>query len=269
MKKEKPKISVIMAAYNSEKFIKSSIESILNQTLQDFELIVINDFSKDKTEKIVKNIQKVDSRIVLINNKKNSGPAISRNNGLKKARGKYIAILDSDDLSMSKRLEIEYNYLEKNKDIFLVGSSAIFIDENNNIISKYPKYNHPEILMWRMPKSCSIIHSSVMYRNERFFYDENFPCAQDYKFYLDLIKNGKKITNLPYYLIKYRISPNSISNLKKQNQIKLRNKLKKDYAYLSNRVSNYKKLLFYVFLVYFYLKTFFMKRGIFIKNVQK
>lgn len=268
MKKKGPKISVIMAAYNSEKFIESSIKSILNQTLKDFELIVINDCSKDDTKKMVEKMKKIDNRIILINNQKNSGPAVSRNNGLKNARGKYIAILDDDDLSHPKRLEIEYNYLEKHKDIFLTGSSAVYIDERGKTLCKYLKYNHPDILMWRMPKSCGIVHSSVMYRNEGFFYDKNFPCAQDYKFYLDLIKNGEKVTNLPYFLVKHRVTQNSISVAKKGLQTKLANKLRRDYAYLSNRISSFKKIFYGFFLLYFYLKTFFMKRGIFVKDAK-
>ena len=125
-----PKISVIMPTYNSESFLRESIDSILNQTFKDFELIVIDDCSTDSSLKIIKEYKRKDNRIFFLKNDKNLGHNKTRNKGLKIAKGKYIAILDSDDISLEKRLEIQYAYLEKNPHIFLVGSSAIYIDEN-------------------------------------------------------------------------------------------------------------------------------------------
>jgi glycosyltransferase involved in cell wall biosynthesis len=134
--KKNPKISVITAVYNGERFLVKTIESILNQTFKNFEYILINDCSKDKSLKIMKEYKKKDKRIVLINNKKNIGSASSRNLGLKMARGGYIAILDHDDLALPERLEKEQNYLEKNPDIFLVSGQSINIDEFGNETTK-------------------------------------------------------------------------------------------------------------------------------------
>lgn len=267
MKKE-PKVSVIMAAYNSEKFIEESINSILNQSFKDFELIIINDKSKDNTRNIVEGMQKRDPRIILINNKKNGGPAKSRNNGLKIAKGKYIAILDSDDLSEKRRLETQYNYLEKNPNIFLVGSSAIFIDEGGRRLYKFKKYNRPKILSWRLPKSCGIIHSSVMYRNEGFLYDETFPCAQDYKFYLEALSKGKILTNLPYFLTKYRVSKGSISSSKKKEQIYYREKVKRKYSFLRKKIGVFRKIAYSFFIIFFYILNFPAKKGWFFKKIK-
>src|SRR3989344_9200868 len=113
--KIKPKISVIMSAYNVEKYIAESIESILNQTFRDFELIIINDASTDKTLDIIKGFMKKDKRLKLINNKKNLYATISRNKALRIAKGVYIAIQDSDDISLPNRLEVQKNYLDKKK----------------------------------------------------------------------------------------------------------------------------------------------------------
>jgi len=260
------KISVIMAVYNSEKFLNESINSILNQTFKNFEFIIINDCSTDNSLKIIKEFIKKDKRIKLINNKKNFGAAGTRNKGLKIAKGKYIAILDSDDLALKKRLEIQFNYLEKNPHIFLVGSSAIYIDEKGKEIRRFRKYNDYKILAWRLPKSCSIIHSSAMFRNTKdISYNENFRSAHDYNFYLDLLDKGENLTNLPQFLTKYRVHPDSISVAKKKEQQRFANAIKERHKNLRNKISFFNKLKYSIKLVLFYLRTFNEKR---IKNVK-
>jgi len=213
-----PKISVIMAVYNSEKFLNESINSILNQTFKDFEFIIINDCSTDNSLKIIKEFIKKDNRIKLINNERNLGAAGTRNEGLKIAKGKYIAILDSDDISYTQRFVIQYNYLEDNPHIFLVGSSAIYINENGKEIRKFRKYDDYKMLAWRLPKSCSIIHSCVMFKNEGFLYKEEFESVEDYKLFLELLSQGKNLTNLPQFLIKYRVHKGSMSIYNKKKQ---------------------------------------------------
>jgi len=211
-----PKISVVMPVYNEEKFLDESIQSILNQTFKDFEFIIINDASIDNSLKIIKKYK--DKRIKLINNKKNQGFSNSTNFGLRVAKGKYIANLCADDISHSKRLEKQFNYLEKNLHIFLVGSSAIYIDENGEEIRRFRKYDDYEMLAWRLPKSCSIIHPSIMFHNKGFFYDKFFRGATDYNFYLNLLTKGKNLTNLPEFLIKYRVHKGAMSVYNKKEQ---------------------------------------------------
>ena len=127
-----PKISVIMAVYNSEKFLNESINSILNQTFKDFEFIIINDCSTDNSLKIIKEFIKKDNRIKLINNERNLGAAGTRNEGLKIAKGKYIAILDSDDISYTQRFVIQYNYLEDNPHITQLHGDYLLIHKNRH-----------------------------------------------------------------------------------------------------------------------------------------
>lgn len=105
-----PKVSVIMPAYNAEKFIEKTINSILNQTYTDFELLIIDDCSTDNTMDVVRRIK--DNRIRIINNKTNQGIAKSRNIGLANAKGEYIALMDNDDLTVVDRFEKEVCYLE-------------------------------------------------------------------------------------------------------------------------------------------------------------
>jgi glycosyltransferase involved in cell wall biosynthesis len=112
-----PQISVIMAVYNGEKYLAEAIESILNQTFKEFEFIIIDDGSKDNSLNIIKRYAKKDSRIIIIKNEKNMKLAWSLNKGLKIARGKYIARMDSDDISLTDRLEKQYYFLEK-KEIY-------------------------------------------------------------------------------------------------------------------------------------------------------
>ena len=257
---EKPEISVIMPVYNSEKFLRESMQSILNQTFKDFELIIINDCSTDNSLKIIKKFQEKDKRIKIISNKKNIGAAGARNKGLRIAKGKYVAILDSDDLALKKRFVMQFNYLEKNPNIFLVGSSAIYIDENGREVRRFRKYDDYKILAWRLPKSCSIIHSSVMFRNNwKIFYNENFKSAHDYNFYLDLLDKGKNLTNLPQFLIKHRVHKNAFYSTNKKQKV-FRDKTQKLHKHLNSKLGLATKLNYFLKLVLFYLKTFNEKR---------
>jgi len=214
-----PKISVIMSVYNGKKYLGESISSILNQTFKEFELIIINDASSDGSLKIIKNFKKRDKRIKIINNKKNVGPAKARNLGLKIAEGKYIAILDSDDIPLPHRIEKQFDFLEKNKDIFLCGTNRIDIDEKGNIIrDKCTVIQGFDKIKKVLRKRNCITHSSVMFRNKGFTYREKFYYSHDYDFYLNLLSKGLKLDNLDKQLIKYRNAPDSITISKKIKQ---------------------------------------------------
>lgn len=164
-----PPISVIMPVYNAEKFLDESIESILNQTFKDFEFIIIDDGSTDNSLKIIRKYKKKDKRIKVLINKKNQGIAETRNKGLRIAKGKYIVTFDADDISLQKRLQIQYYFLERNQNIFLVGGSAIIIDENGRDFGVFKKFNNPEKIRKKLLKSNPIINSSVMFRNKKIF----------------------------------------------------------------------------------------------------
>ncbi|WP_295841020.1 glycosyltransferase family 2 protein [uncultured Apibacter sp.] len=209
-----PIVSVIMAAYNAEKHISASIESIINQTFNNFELLVINDGSTDNTQSIVKEYCKKDSRIILLNNDKNLFVIKSRNKGIEKAKGKYIAILDSDDLALPNRLEYQVKYLENNPDIFLIGSSAYIIEENDKVENSFIAPTGYEKLKNNINKNNLIYHSTVMFRNENVFYREKMIYCEDYDLILRLFSEGKKIDNLSDILISYRQTSNSLSKTK-------------------------------------------------------
>ena len=211
----KPAISVVMPVYNAEEYLEESINSILNQSFEDFEFIIINDGSKDKSEKIVKSFQKKDKRIILINNKKNSGLPITLNKGISQSVGKYIARMDADDISLKDRLKVQYNFLEVHPEIALVGSSAIIIDESGNRIGVLRKFDNYKKTSRKLLKSNPMIHPSIMFRNDlKLRYREKFQSSEEYDLYLRLLSSGKNITNLSDYLIKYRISSGSFVSTK-------------------------------------------------------
>ena len=168
--KNQPLVSVVMPVYNGERFLKDAIESILNQTYKNFEFIIVDDGSTDDSLKIIKEYQKKDKRIRLIENKKNLGQAKSLNKGLSLAKGKYYAKMDSDDIACKKRIEKEVDFLERNNDYVIVGSNLEIIDENNNTIGYrfYPQKNK-EIRKLIIIKS-PFAHPSVMIKWQIFLY---------------------------------------------------------------------------------------------------
>jgi len=206
------KISIIMSVYNAEKYLNQSISSILNQSYRDFEFIIVNDASTDNSLNIIKEFENEDNRIVLIDNDENIGLTKSLNKALKKLKGKYIARHDADDVSLPERLEKQYNFLENNEDIFLCGTDLININRKGVIINnKNTIITGQEKIKTLLQKKNCITHSSIMFRNNGYFYREKFIYAQDYDFYLNLLSNGLKLDNLDEKLILYRNVSNNIT----------------------------------------------------------
>jgi len=205
-----PLISVVMPVYNAERYLDESIQSILNQTFKDFEFIIINDGSKDSSFILLKKYRNMDKRIIIINNKKNLGLHISLNKGLKIAKGKYIARMDADDISLKDRFRIQFDYMERNPEIFLIGGSAIIIDENGEKMGSLLKGDNSKKIRKKLLKSNPIIHPSIIFRNTgEFFYRDKFVCSEDYDLYLRMISKEKKLQNIKPFLLMYRISKDS------------------------------------------------------------
>lgn len=136
-----PLISVLMPAYNAEKYIKEAIESILNQTFSNFEFIIIDDGSIDATEEIIKSFK--DSRIVYIKNEKNLGLIKTLNKGISIARGEFIARMDSDDISMPQRFELQLDVFKKYKGVDIVNVALKKMSEDGTKLSKYRHNIYP------------------------------------------------------------------------------------------------------------------------------
>ncbi len=207
-----PLVSVIMPVYNAGSYLVEAIESILKQSYQNYEFIIINDHSTDNSWEIIKKYQKrYPKKIRAYNLKKtlNKGGDACANIGLSKAKGKYIARMDADDISHPNRLKKQINFLEKHKDIFLVGANAKVINKKGKIIGdKIVPLTHQEIYKSFFTFN-PIIHPSVMFRKivnkKRFFYPKKFSANNDYYLFFKLICQGYKFANLEEKLLYYRI----------------------------------------------------------------
>lgn len=224
-----PKISVIMSAYNSDRYIEESILSILNQTFRDFELIIIDDCSTDSVPEVIKKYQELDPRILAIRNETNSGVAVSRNKGIKLAKADYIAIMDSDDIAYPKRLEIQYNFIENNPDVALIGCGTEIIDENGHFMKKRIGLIDPDEIKFRMLLRNPFIHSSVFYRKKIFEesdgYNKEYEYSEDYAFF-SFLAGKYQLASIPEVLIKYRENPQSVTSESETRKIQLENSYK-------------------------------------------
>lgn len=218
-----PKVSVIMPFYNCEKFLDESIQSIINQTFRDFELIIINDASTDSSDKIVQKYL-YDKRIVYIKNNKNKQIVFNLNYGLNIAKSDIVARMDGDDISDIKRLELQYNYLLENQDIAVVGSFVKIIDENGNETGERKKFTDPATIKREFLIQSSLVHPSVMYRKNIVqkvgSYRQEFVLTEDLDLWYRIVYSGYKITNIPEFLLKYREHSNSTSKKNKSKLIK-------------------------------------------------
>lgn len=205
-------ISVIMPAYNAEKTIRQAIDSVLSQTYGDFELIVINDCSKDSTQSIVEEYKEKDPRVILVNNKKNSGVSVSRNEGVDLAKGEFIAFLDSDDMWRQDKFEKQLSVMKENKAVLSYTASA-FIDQDGN------KYNYImpaeektklSTLLKRNLVSCSsaMVKADVMKKIKM----PGDQMHEDYYVWIQLLRRYKYAYGINEPLLIYRLSANSKSS---------------------------------------------------------
>ena len=216
-----PEITVLMPVYNDEKFVRFSIESILNQTFNNFEFIIINDASSDNTLKILEEYH--DSRIKIVNNDINLRVPRSLNKGLSIARGKYIARIDSDDISVKERLEKQYLFLENNREFGLVGSYTEVIDENGKSIEFWNEYSEPEYIFYTLSFWNCLVTSSVMFEKDLAIklggFDPDYDRTEDYELWYK-ISRVKKIYIIPEYLSKYRKNKSGVTAKYSEEQLK-------------------------------------------------
>ena len=250
-------ISIIMSAHNDEKFIEQSIHSLLNQTFKDFELLIIDDNSKDNTYEIIKKIGALDTRIIYFRNKLNRGLAFNLNFLIEKTKFNYVARADSDDYYHPSRLETQKKFLDANSNIDILGTNAFEINNNSKIISKINKSKFNQNIRNSIYISNPIIHSSVIFRKKKlfsknfFFYNTKYRRVQDYDLWLRNFKNNIYI--LDDYLTYYR-SSNRLN-------IKL---MFSDFYYGNlcrfNNIKNFKTLFISLFIFNIYkIKTLIRK----------
>lgn len=248
-----PKITVLMPVYNAEIFLKEAIDSILNQTFNDFEFIIINDGSTDQTARILQEYK--DPRILIFNNQKNLGVVKSRNLGIKIAKGRYIALMDSDDISFPERLQKQVNYLDSHPFCDVIATKIQPVDIGRNIIEKWQddqKNVTYEQIKKQLPigdciaNPTTVIKSSVIKKYE---YNEKLSHSSDYELWLRLCSDKIKIEKLNEELVYYRVRPSSITARSLRRGTSYKN-LQTKSRFLLGRINQFK-------IGYFELKTTF------------
>jgi glycosyltransferase EpsE len=193
------KVSVIIGVYNAEESIKAAIDSISRQTFQDWECIICDDGSTDRTWKLLKNIENGNAKVTLLRNRENHGAAHARNRCIDVAKGDYIAIQDADDVSYPTRLEELAGFLDTHSDVSVVGSYTTLSDSNSRFWGEIKAPEAPRNVDWL--KGTQVLHASVMMHKEDVIlagkYDEMLPRAEDYDLFIRMIAKGLQIRTLP------------------------------------------------------------------------
>lgn len=255
-------ISVVMPVYNSEKYLKEAIESVLNQTHKNFELVILDDGSYDNSLKIIKEYSKKDKRIKAFSSGINKGIPITRNILFKNIdkKSQYVTILDSDDVMQKNKLEIQLNFMLNNKKYVLVGSNMNIINENSEIVSmrKYPEHN--EDILKIIGRKNVFAQSTIMFdRNllydEDIYYDyfdeevynNKYERCQDYDLWLRILKKYKGY-NIQQNLINYRISKTQGKTKALKTTLKYTLQIQLEYLL-------YKKYFNIINIIYFFLEV--------------
>lgn len=225
-------ISIITPTYNCGKFIEETIQSVLNQTYTNWEMIIVDDCSTDNTKEVVEKYVKIDSRIKYFLLENNSGAAVSRTKAMELANGNYIAFLDSDDLWLPNKLEAQLKFMKENNYLFTC-TDYEQIDENGNslnrVIKTKFKTDYNGVLL-----TCPVGNSTVMYNVDKLgkFIVPNIRKRNDDALWLQILKKEKYIYGMNEVLMKYRIRSNSISSNKLE-LVKYHWKLYREIEHLS------------------------------------
>ncbi len=222
---ENPKISVILPVHNAEKYIAAAINSILTQTVTDFELIIINDGSTDATLDIIKSYQLIDARIRLFS-QENKGLVTSLNNGINSAKGVWIARMDADDIALPQRFEKQLQWLEQTG-ADICGSWVQFFGTSDKRILKHPCSS--SAIKMNLLFGSPLAHPTVFMRThliKELRYDPNWDKAEDYDLWERADRAGWKMTNIPEILLLYRQHDAQISILTSNKQQELTQKIR-------------------------------------------
>ena len=216
-----PAVSVILPAYNCEKFIGKAIQSVLQQTFTDFELIIINDGSTDRTEEIIKSFS--DPRILYQVNNTNKGLVFTLNKGIDIANGRYIARMDGDDISLPERFKKQFDYLQLNKEVEILATVVTLIDEKGIVSGTW----HSDInnlseknIRKELPKDNCIAHPSIMGNTsvfKKYKFSQIQSIGEDYDLWLRMAADNIIIHKLSEPLLQHRILSGSFTRTRHQN----------------------------------------------------
>jgi len=243
-------VSIITPSYNSDKFISKTIESVINQTYDNWEMIIVDDCSPDNSNEIIEEYIKQDNRIKLIKLDKNSGPAVARNTAIKKAKGRYIAFLDADDLWLPDKLEKQLNFMNTNNLEFTYSAYKL-IDENDNdlgVFSPPALANYNSLLKTNFIGCLTAIYDTKKIGK---MYMPNILKRQDYGLWLKILKEIKTTKGIIEPLAMYRIRKNSVSS----NKLKAAMYQWKIYRDVED-IGFFKSLYYFANYIYFGLKKY-------------
>lgn len=220
-------LSVVMPTYNDAAYLRQAMDSILSQTFSQFEFIIVNDGSTDNTEEIVRSCN--DSRIRYFRNEVNKGNAYTRNVGMSKATGRYIAIMDSDDISLPDRVGLQIDYLEKHPEIDILGGAVEFFDEKVSYIKHFP--SSPEFTKAFLFFKNAMFQPAVMFRRDmweryKLSYNPERENMEDYDLWFRAAMAGAKLSSLNQIVLKYRVSETQLSHA---SNLEGRNRMLKDF----------------------------------------
>ncbi|MDE6649569.1 MAG: glycosyltransferase [Muribaculaceae bacterium] len=208
----KPAISVVMPVYNGELYLRDSIDSILNQSFSDFELIIINDGSNDNSIKIIRSYE--DPRIIVLNNEENKGLIYSLNRGIHNSKGKYIARMDADDCCHKRRLAEQWQFMEEHKEIGICGTAYNIISSDGGhkkkILESNPLQNRANLMFFPVLAHPSVIIRKSVLDEFNLEYKEEYKHAEDYGLWVEASKYTQ-ISNIKKALLNYRVLDNSIT----------------------------------------------------------
>jgi len=229
-------ISIIMVAYNAEKFLKPAIESVINQSISDWELLVVIDPSQDNTIKIAREFER-DKKVNVIVNEKRLGISTSRNIGIKNSKGDYICFLDSDDIYENDKLEKQIDFMNKH-DVAMIYTDYTEINENGKELEKVISDDFDiELLKDHnfIPCGSVMIRKSIVERVGGF--DSAIKMAEDYDLWLRIALTGYKIERLPIFSYRRRLHPGQVSQwyLYKTGKIKERRGLEESLKQIKNK----------------------------------
>ncbi len=211
-------ITVFMAVYNGSAYLRESIDSILNQTFKDFELLIINDGSTDNSVDIINSYN--DPRIRFLNNSKNEGLVYTRNRGIDEASGEYFAILDCDDIAPLNRLELQYDFMESKRSYAMCGGHSIYINSKGEptgykLTLPLENLNAHMLFLNVFVNSTLMIRTSVIKELGGY---KNYAPAEDFELSLRIAEKYK-VANLDEVLVKYRIHQNNISSIQTEKMV--------------------------------------------------
>lgn len=234
-----PLVSVVITAYNEERYIEETLESLMRQSYSELEIIVVDDCSTDSTVSIVSKISKKDPRIQLIRMKKNAGQSAASNVGIDAAHGEYLARLDADDIALPDRIRVQVDFLMKHPDVVMVGGQCQLIDGDGKALAyQYFPLTHAKIYSALFSMN-PVLHPTIMMNRDllphgKIYYQTRHELANDLALVFEAAQYGK-LANVPEVVVRYRQQADSMSLAKTKatfrDTVFIREKAVKEYGY--------------------------------------